>query len=258
MITKTSVAAALCAAVSLCALPATAGGPAAVTEEAAPASAPADRPVADWTGFWAGTAVGIGFSTSDLGGSITSDQAPGQGIWLDLPAFGGNGGHIALQFGYNHQMANGLVWGLELDHRSTDVTTTAGLDVALDNAALGLGVEYKPKTMTTLSGRLGWQAAQDVLLYGLVGATRTKFEGKTRAAFQGGATGSVFELSVPGLTLGLGVETMLSDRISLKVDYRRTYLNDYNLIDTPFEGGNLRADLESNLDSFNVGLALRF
>lgn len=252
-----SLVVALAAATALVSLPAFAGGPSTPTIEAEPASA-ANPAAQDWTGFWVGAAVGMGFSTYDIKGAVTPQTVPGQGFAIDMPDFGGNGSTVALQLGYNRQMSSGLVWGLELDHRSTAIESQASFDLATNQGSVGAAVDYKPKSLTTLSGRLGWQPTPGTLLYGLAGATRARFEGTTSAYLNGDDVSGSFGLSIPGLTVGLGMETMLGEHLSLKVDYRRTYLGDYSLVDTSFGDLDLNADLESNLDSFNVGLAYRF
>src|SRR5262245_2729316 len=82
-----------------------------------PLKARAAKTLYDWTGFYVGGHFGYG----DAGFGPGTNPLPLQGVVLPHSATGLNGGY---QLGYNRQLANRVVLGIE-----ADATFTGALDV---------------------------------------------------------------------------------------------------------------------------------
>lgn len=238
-------------------LPALAGGPLATATEA-PVAAVAEAPADPWNGAWGALIAGSGRSTLDIGADVTSPQAPGQGLGIDLPDFGGSGSLAGVEVGYGHRFGDRFAWGVQLGHSASAIDTGAGLDLALGGLAFDFDYRYRARSMTSLLGRLGYLVNDDSMIFALAGVTRARFEGSYTISAEGGGFAGGYDLALTGLTLGAGIETLVTDKVALRLDYRITNFGDYNLVDTSVLGADFSADLESNLHTVNAAVILRF
>ncbi len=202
------------------------------------------QPTSPWTGLWAGVSMGQAYSTYDFSGRLSSNASPATDyLGLDLPDFGGHGSLVGLQAGYNHQFHPRGVWGVELNADSGDVGTSTSLTYAFSGNALTLGYDFRARTFGSVLGRVGYLVNDQTLIYGLAGLSSLKGTGTAYTQVNGNRVGRDSDLTLVGATVGLGVETMLSDKVSLKVDYqmtkynRHTYwahkpVNDYSSLDS--------------------------
>jgi high affinity Mn2+ porin len=176
---------------------------------AAPASA-ADLPVKakvpaqtvyDWTGFYVGGHFGYG------GGSLGPDTnaLPEQGVFLPHSVTGLIGGY---QMGYNRELANRVVLGVE-----ADATFTSPLDEAafarLPPMPFNTSLDY----VGSVRGRIGY-AFGNWMPY----ATGGFAWGHTRAEINDGS-GAVIGHYQPGWTAGVGLEFAVSGNWSAKLEY---------------------------------------
>ncbi len=146
----------------------------------------------------------------------------------------------------------------------------AGYAVDVDHWYLGLELEgdkdsvtwhhvnapagrvFSPRETNSLGAatRIGYILDQGSLIYGRVGVARTTFDTNYETA-----SGRVFYQSNPelGLRLGGGIETPITNRIFLRLDYTHT---DYSSYDVTVPSGT---DSFSNTDNLvRVGLIYRF
>jgi len=172
-----------------------------------PLKAPALKSVYDWTGFYVGGHFGYG------GGSLgpNTNPLPEQGVLFPTSVTGVIGGY---QVGYNRELANRIVLGVEADSTFT---------APLDQAALGR-MPPVPFNSTidyvgTARGRIGY--AFDRIMPYLTGGFAW---GHTRALINDGSGASVGYTQF-GWTAGAGFEFAVSGNWSAKLEYEYVDLN---------------------------------
>jgi high affinity Mn2+ porin len=161
----------------------------------------AAQAVYDWTGFYVGGHFGYG------GGSLGPDTnaLPEQGLFLPHSVTGLIGGY---QVGYNRELANRVVLGVEADASFTsplDPSAFARLPPAPFNTTL----DY----IGTVRGRIGY--AFGVWMPYVTGGFAW---GHTHAEINDGS-GAVIGHYQPGWTAGLGLEFAVSGNWSAKLEY---------------------------------------
>lgn len=163
-----------------------------------------------WQGFHAGLQVSS-VDPDITGSSIDADRAGGYGLFA----------------GYDHALGDNWVVGGELSYgRSGDHTVSPAVGIALENAI-------------TLSARAGY-AFGGTLVYGRLGFQQMDVT-PTTGAIDWTAEGAVF---------GLGVEQMLSENISARLEYTRS--------DLDLSGTGVPAGVGLSNDSVSLGIAYRF
>ena len=100
-------------------------------------------------------------------------------------------------------------------------------------------------------------SSPNVLWYGLAGWTHTKFNGDLDVRDDGGASvfAASYDFKSDGLTVGAGVEAMLTDNISWKTEYRYTDYSSVNIIDF---GPAFNLDANTNVQSVRSVISWRF
>ena len=210
--------------------------PARMPRKAPPAHVYAPVPFT-WSGFYVGANAGWGWTHGD--GTVTVTGVP-------MPVSGsGNGFLGGLQAGYNWQMG-ALVVGLETDFQGTtgsgDINSSAG-------GITGTATAKNP-WFGTVRGRLGY--AQDRWLFyvtggGLYGKSTLDGTLSTTGPYSSSATYWTW-------TAGAGIETMLSDRWSAKLEY--LYAGTPSNMPTPPGTTNVSGSAHS--DIVRVGLNYHF
>jgi outer membrane immunogenic protein len=206
----------------LAALVATAGiqGPAFAADLVDPEPAPAPAQVYDaqeqnWSGIYLGVLLGYTFGDADIGGGPSAD--------ID----GIDGGVYA---GYNYQIDN-FVIGLEGDALLSGVEGSAG------------GVNVDQQWSGSLRARAGY-SLESFLLYGTGGLALAGFE-----ASSAGANDSNTHM---GWTVGAGVEGMITDNVTARVEYRYTDYEDKNY------GLGAPTSVDPNTNSIRAGVGVKF
>jgi outer membrane immunogenic protein len=253
----------------LMSMPALAGGPTLpATEAPVVVAAEAPKPADPWTGPWAAVTLGSGRSTYDISGSaqaigfpnpIPLDPGlglgyPGPGISLDLPDFGGKGGVAGIEVGYDKRFGDKLVLGVQLGHATSAIDTDAALNLGFF-LPLDLTYTYRASSTTSLLGRIGYLVNDKSMIFALAGLTRAQFEGDLST---GGGGGTSYGLSLEGVTLGAGIETKLTDKVSLRLDYRVTQFQDHELFDGFIGPIAAEANLESSMQTVNAAVVMHF
>lgn len=183
-----------------------------------PAPAPAvsyETPEQNWSGIYLGVLLGYSFGEADIGGGPAAD--------ID----GIDGGAYA---GYNFQIDN-IVFGIEGDALLSGVEGSAG------------GVSVDQNWSGSLRARAGY-SLESFLLYGTGGLAVAGFE-----ASGGGASDSNTHL---GWTIGAGVEGMITDNVSARVEYRYTDYEDKNY------GLGAPTNIDPDTNSVRAGVGLKF
>jgi len=165
-----------------------------------PVAAPA---VWDWTGIYGGVHVGWGWAERDatnFGDPFEYD--------LEGPLVGG-------QVGGNFQFGN-FVLGVEGDLSLTNMED----DVDADAFIIAVNVDASTQWMATLRGRAGF-AFNRFMIYGTGGLAAAEVDTDVDLSFLGGlfsSSDSASETYV-GWTVGGGVEGMVTEHVSLGLEY---------------------------------------
>lgn len=150
--------------------------------------------------------------------------------------FGGTGGSFGLFAGYGKTFNNVYLGGeLEGSLNSADAKLS-------DNVGDNFGV--KSKNTFGAAIRAGFLLNPTTLLYGTVGAVRSKYDGT------GQLTGSK---SLTGTRLGLGAETAISAKVTARLGWSYTDYQDYK-----YAGGGINAKTSPTESLFRLGLAYHF
>ncbi|AHM05884.1 outer membrane protein-like type [Roseibacterium elongatum DSM 19469] len=226
----------------------------------APAPVPVPAPVVDdfWTGFYVGGALGMGSSNYDIFADIDIPQTINGSI--DLPDLGGQGALADIHIGYSHQMSS-LVLGAALDATFSNIVN----DTSVTGELVGTGsadfdYELSPSEMYSLTLRGGYLVNPDTQVYALVGYTHGTFTGEADLTVRdaGGTTiineSGDYSFDLAGMSFGGGIETRLSDNISLGLEYRYTAFEDYDFIDAP----GLNVGFETDVQTARMVVNYRF
>ena len=203
-----------------------------------PLKAPIRAAVYDWTGFYVGGHFGYGDASFGAG----TNPLPLQGVFLPHSPTGLIGG---FQMGYNRELANHLVLGVEADTSFTSPTDAPAQAPAPFNTTL----DY----VGTLRGRIGYAFGRWMPY-----ATGGFAWGHTHVNINDG-TGSI-DSSVghyqTGWTAGLGLEFAVSGNWSAKFEYEHVDLSRqmYDLSAFGLPGINV----DPRVDIFKLGLNYRF
>lgn len=196
-------------------------------------------PVMNWTGFYIGAGGGGNFLFADsytavdfFGGKpqLTSDHdffADAE-LSADLSDVGGFG---TVQGGFDWQFGDRFVAGVfgNYDFGKTRASHSWSAAPYCDGFCEGLRARVTLEDSWAVGGRLGFLSSESTLWYGLVGYTQAKIKGE--AGHEGGGLRLAsdhgdYQYSwsdwQDGLVVGGGVETLLTDAISLKMEYRYT------------------------------------
>jgi len=173
-------------------------------------------PAYDWAGPYIGVNVGYGLGrssdTSGLG-------AAGTILFTDSQVANMNGVLGGAQIGYDFRMENWLV-GLEADLQGASQTSNhsytcpAGVCAAPALSALSATLNEKLNLFGTVRARAGILVTPTVLFYGTAGLAYGQIE--SNSTLLGSSRQTNFQ---PGWTAGGGVETIVADNWSVKVEY---------------------------------------
>lgn len=193
-------------------------------------------PAWSWTGFYLGIHGGYGWGDGGIGGAGSFDI---------------DGGFVGGQLGYNWQMANNWVVGIEVDSAWADIgasgtATAAGVVVTADNT-----IDY----IGSLRGRLGYAGWGNQSLWYVTGGLGWMHnEYSLTVAVPPFVAATSSSNSHLGWTLGGGVEWAFAPTWTLKAEYlyydfdSETYFSQF--------GGGFQADAQ--IHTFKIGLNYLF
>ncbi|MCB4768158.1 porin family protein [Ancylobacter sp. Lp-2] len=229
----------LLAAVSVIAL----ASPALAADLAAkyPVKAPiAPVPVFTWTGFYIG--ANVGYLWSDGSGGSTIDTF-GSGMWA-----GTNDGFVyGGQIGYNYQLDNNWVIGIEADIQGV-ATSGSNFGGVVGSTWYGNGADYD--YFGTVRGRLGY-AVDRLLVYGTAGVAY----GSTSVS--GSINGVGYDVSSDFVTwtVGAGAEYAFADNWTVKAEYLYLGNSDDMVPELP---GNVDSWGHVNTNIVRIGVNYKF
>ena len=200
-----------------------------------PLKAPIRSVIYDWTGFYVGGHFGYGDASFGPG----TNPLPLQGVFLPHSSTGLIGG---FQMGYNRQLANRVVLGVDADASFTSPLNGPALTPAPFNTTL----DY----VGTVRGRVGYAFGR-WLPYVAGGLAW----GHTHADINDGS-GAIIGHYQTGWTAGLGLEFAVSGNWSARLEYDHVDLSrqTYDLSAFGLPGVNV----DPRIDFFKLGLNYRF
>lgn len=206
-----------------------------------PLKARAAKTVYDWTGFYVGGHFGYGDASFGPG----THPMPEQGVALPHSATGLTGGY---QLGYNRQLANRIVLGIEAD--ATFTSPTDGPALAHVPAPFHTTIDY----VGTVRGRIGY--AFDRFMPYVTGGLAW---GHTHINVNDGdGVTSLFPVGhyQAGWTAGLGLEYAVSGNWTAKAEYEYVDLSRHTYDLSGFGLGTINVDPRIHL--FKLGLNYQF
>lgn len=222
---------------------------------AAPAMADL-APAAPNSGFYVTGGVGVGGWTAN-----DSTQSPTTGncvICVDMRQ-GGMGGLLTVGVGYDHQFGSKLVVGAFGDIDFSQANGTVNDPFPWFAAKVTQDFSYY------LGVRAGWLISRDTMPYLSVGFTGTHFSGgsmvdvRPAGAGAGATPFSVSGADYTGFFGGIGLETRLTDSLSLRGEYRYAMYGRQLLRDTA-AGQNPRDSIrfEPSSQTFRISAVYKF
>lgn len=180
-----------------------------------------------------------------------------------------DGSVYGVQFGYDHQFANGTVLGIELDYSQLgmdDARNTGPTPVpAFPSLSYDFGNRIELDNQASLRARLGHAFGRH-LLYLAAGWTQVDVDAAASVVSNGGYRKlGVYSDRVDGTQWGLGYECDFGNRWSLRAEYLVNDMDDFRY-DTVYQPGStfvspaytesVRHDLDFNV--FRIGVNYRF
>lgn len=200
--------------------------------------------VVDWTGFYAGVHAGGAFGHT-WGDTTTLDGTENPAAARESADQSFDSGLFGVQAGYNWQLGNRFVLGVEADWSKTYLhgsqKTLSTDPVLAANGHVDANTSYDIDWTSSVRGRLGYAVSDKLLAYatgGLALARETQWRDQyvSNRADENQPLGdetSVFfvdraSATRAGFTIGGGMEYALNDRWSLKADYTYSYFRKKN------------------------------
>ncbi|MEL6968309.1 MAG: outer membrane beta-barrel protein [Pseudomonadota bacterium] len=189
----------------------------------------------NWTGFLVGIEAGAGINVTEF----NVDAGGGNGGSFN--GLSGEGGTLGVRVGYDHQFNERWVGGLQASARLSNMNPEATLSVGGPPLTASIDEEYQ----FALTARAGYLTTQDTMWYALAGYQWSSIDFNVL----GGSVGSVDR---DGLVLGLGVETALTDSVTVGLEYRYVDYEDFDIL-----GAGI-ADAATSSHSAMVSLNYKF
>lgn len=214
-----------------------AGGYVAPVVDVEPAPVVAAPATSDWQGGYVGATLGYGFGGDDRVGAYDAGDAF-IGNFGDAEVSGAN---LGLHVGYRWQRDRWVI-GPELAYTFSDISD----DFEYDVPGLGAGTfESEVDDLWAIKLKTGYLVRPDTLVYGIAGYQEGNFTVS--------AGDDETEYDADGYVLGLGVERMFTNRISVSGEWE---YSDFGTTDVELDGVNTLAS--PSLHNVKVGLNFRF
>ncbi|MBA2127014.1 hypothetical protein DLM45_12395 [Hyphomicrobium methylovorum] len=208
-----------------------------------------------WTGGYIGVGTGYSVANSDLKIGENS-PVPGSAFGVTVP-FGGDGGFISGTVGYDYQMNSRFVIGAFADADLTNVDQKNSFGINTDGLGIGFGTSTGFRNILMVGGRLGYLTTPDTLVFVSGGYANASMEDTyltSGASFEGVPLGSESITLIDGRRydggfIGGGIETRLTDALSLKAEYRYIDLGTRSATLLPNEQPEINQVISTKFDS---------
>ncbi|MBS7540287.1 outer membrane protein [Ancylobacter lacus] len=227
------------------------------------APAPVIVPVFTWTGFYLGANAGYGGGDFDYPYSAYAGPFDASGS-IDTNASGFLGGG---QIGYNFQLDNNVVVGVEADIMWSGIDGEVSGNTSLyafDDyvGSLGTKVGSEVEWFGTVRARLGY-AWDQLLVYGTGGLAYGSVKSHASLSLQDDSGAQVFSGSLSndevewGWTIGGGLEYALNSNWTFKTEYLYVDLGNQNY-SWAGDGAGLSTEVETKFHVVRAGLNYKF
>ncbi len=156
-----------------------------------------DAPSYSWNGLTIGAAVGAGGLVHDL-------KVPGLGLGFN--GIGAEGIFAEASIGYDMEFSGNWVAGVMANARYS--TISSELSAPGGNASIDADYGFD------VLARLGYKVGAGTLVYGLAGYSHQHFEVNVSGL------GNLYDWNANGFSVGGGIETAVTDRTTLNLEYR--------------------------------------
>ncbi len=203
------------------------------------------QPISSWTGWHAGAGVGYGMVNHE----IDLDVNALGGINAEFSGIGGEGGLATIEAGYDHEVGSNYLIGAQVDY------TYSGISTDISGFVGPASASYQLEASNSISAivRGGRLVNGHTLLYSLAGWTHTWWNADASLSLGGPPLGLSYDYETNGLTLGGGIESVVGNNTTLKLEYRYTM----NEPETIFAIPGL-VDLEENANVHTMRAVLSY
>jgi outer membrane immunogenic protein len=214
----------------------------------------------NWTGLHVGLNGGYGMGSHDY--PITAAFGTiGVAGKASLDASGFLGG---AQIGYDHQLPNRIVVGLEADFDWADIDGPlgAGGTATLGGGALGsatASIGSKLEYFGTVRGRIGYAVTDPWLVYATGGWAYGGSDSSATITIPGVFTGGVSKkVTHSGWAAGLGTEWAVTPNLTVKAEYLHVDFGSETLANVAIGGATGRLKFDPSYDLVRVGMNYKF
>ncbi len=203
----------------------------------------APTPAFSWTGFYVGADIGGAFSSTSLNNTFTGMNSHS----LDTSGVMG-GGYV----GYNYQLNQNFVLGLEGDFQGTSASQSSSwLDPSV-------GVAFTERNsldwLASINGRLG--ISYDRALFYAIGGAAWAGTSASLSVTAAAIPLASSSTTLTGYDIGGGVEYAFTPNWLGRVEYRYYDFGNYNMSAAAYTLTPFR--LQTSVNTFRVGLAYLF
>ncbi len=200
-----------------------------------------------WTGFYVGAAVGAGGVNHEIGVD---------GLF-EFDGFGADGIFGSVYAGYDYQIAPRWVVGVQAEYNFGEMEFGIGAfvpDLVLVDGFALADYNVSADESWSVIGKVGYLTGPDTQLYVLGGYTHQEFSANFDIfADLGGFDideSDSYGFDAGGFVVGAGIENRISDKLSLKLEYRYTQLEDISIVG-PLE-------VTPSFNTVRLGLSYKF
>lgn len=220
-------------------------------------AASAESPLGGWDGNYYGGQVGLASGDFDWTASGLSSSNTFS-VFESAPRLSGT--YVGVFAGRNWTGANGVVFGLEGELNGGNVSASGAAIRTVGGSANGgrfRATEAEIDYSAALRGRAG-VVRGNTLYYATAGLA---VAGSDFSAY-GGTSGTehrhTFSDTLTGWTVGAGIEHKLTDRTSLRFDYRYTDYGSTSNVETAGSSGPWAVGSSFKTHEFRMGFSIQF
>jgi len=211
---------------------------------------------------WTGISVGVGGGINFFTGSPRLDVYESWTSYEDSETFDFdiNGIFGTAEIGFDKAFNKRWVAGVYADVSVGNVSEAFGFSDDGSDYDIDYAARIKFKEKYSLIARLGYEVSQRTLLYGLAGYSLQKYEAYVSQHVD---SSDLYEANDDGfmgaVIVGAGAETLLSERTSLKLEYRFSHANGIDVASHVDDGEDYWADFETgNINTHTVRGVMSF
>jgi outer membrane immunogenic protein len=222
-------------------------------------------PESNWTGFYLGAGGGLNSLVSEVDakpGSAVSSDPGAAGASASFDGLGASGGFGTLVIGGDYQLHPRVVIGAFGEYDFEDLGSEATLNIPGNSLSAHADINVNGKA--SVGARIGYLVSPGTLLYVSAGYSRISLSDLklTVTGSNPDITATVNVPSLSGVFIGAGAETMLTERISVRGEFRYTDFGSGPVTLPTIDGTNLNdfvsARLSPTMQEGRVTLNYRF